>query len=215
MAASVVAFPVPPFELSAGQGITRSPVAPQGGPTVPDTTVKVVALGEVGMPPVDVVATARESARPLQETGTTSVEPRMSRLTVGWVASLLHCSTMPRDDGSNPDPVIVTTVPPFRHVPGVTVIVAAPPVAVDGWALHGTNVVVVVDAVVVVVEDVDVVVEDVVVVVVGCGLAPAVAAKVTTPTNPVTTATDPMSPSRTCLRKRRMLTPRAFDRPFE
>jgi hypothetical protein len=116
------------------------------------------------------------------------------------------------DDGSKPDPVIVTTVPPFKHVPGVTVMVAAPLVAVDGCALHGTVVVVVVGAVVVVVVDAVVVV--VVVVVLG-GLAPASAANTRTPASPVTMATDPMSPNRTSLLKRRILTPRAFIRPFE
>ncbi len=196
LAASVAAFPP---VLSAGQVVTTSMGDPQGGPTVPDTMVNVTVLPAWGMVPWGDTWTARERARALQETGTVSCVPRMSRLTVGWPASLLHCSTMPMADGSNPDPVIVTTVPAFRHVPGETVIVAAPPVAVVGWGMHDANVVVVVDAVVeVVVDDVDVVDDDVVVVVVvGWFLALAAVAKAAIPANPVTTATDPMSPSRT------------------
>ena len=107
--------------------------------------------------------------------------------------------------------MIVTTVPPLRQVPGVTVMVAPPLDAVAGAALHGAAVVVVVGAVVVVVVDAVVVV---VVVVVFGGFAPASAANVRTPTNPVTMATDPISPNRTSLLKRRILTPRALMRPL-
>jgi hypothetical protein len=120
---------------------------------------------------------------------------------------LLHWSTRPSADGSNPEPEMVTTDPPLRQVPGVTVIVAAPFVAVVGAAVQGCvdGVVVVGGAVV------DVVV---VVVVVGCGLAPAAVAKVSSPASPATTAMDPMSPTRTSFLIRRILTPRAF-RPYE
>src|SRR5580698_10299503 len=43
---------------------------------------------------------------------------------------------MPTDEGSNPEPVSVTTDPSLRHVPGVIVIVAEPLLAVDGTPLH-------------------------------------------------------------------------------
>ena len=103
---------------------------------MPATTVNVVGLGETGRLPVLVVETARERARALHEIGRVSGVPRTFRVTVGWLGSELHCSTMPREEGSNPDPVIVTTVPPLRHVPGITVIVAEPLLAVEGSALH-------------------------------------------------------------------------------
>jgi hypothetical protein len=57
----------------------------------------------------------------------------------------------------NPDPVNVTEVPPFTHVPGVAVRVGGAPVELVALALHGT-VVVVVDDVVDVAPDVVVVV---------------------------------------------------------
>jgi hypothetical protein len=72
-----------PPVLSAGQVVTKSPGDPQGGPVVPATTVKVVGFGVVGMPPVDVVLTARESARALQEIGMVSGVPNTLMVTVG------------------------------------------------------------------------------------------------------------------------------------
>ena len=90
----------------------------------------------------------------------------------------------------------------------MSVRVAEPVVTDAGAGVQGT-----VDGAVVVVGGTVVVVGAVVVVVLG-GFAPASAANVRTPASPVTTATDPMSPNRISLLKRRILTPRAFIRPF-
>ena len=94
-------------------------------------------------------------------------------VTVGWLASLLHWRMMPESCRRSPIRVTVTTVPPFRQVPGVTVICGGP-VTLVGAAVQGTAVVVVVGAVVVVVV-VEVVVVVVVVVALGA-FAPACAA---------------------------------------
>jgi hypothetical protein len=58
---------------------------------------------------------------------------------------------VPDAAASNPEPVTVTTLPPFTQVPGVAVRVGGAPVEVVDWALQGAVVVVVAPAVVVVV----------------------------------------------------------------
>jgi hypothetical protein len=86
---------------------------------------------------------------PVQDTGTAWLTGA-GRATVGWPVSLLHSRMLPRAAGVHPDPVTVTTVPPFKQVPGVTVTLGGP-ATVAGWALQGTVVVVVAPAAVVVV----------------------------------------------------------------
>ena len=135
-AASVTGLP---FELSAGQDWRG--VAPHGGPVVPATIVNVVEN-----PPLASVVTRLLRLIPVHDTGTSL--PR--RETVGWDLSLLHSSTVPDEVWSKPDPVRVTEVPPFRHVPGLSVRLGGPATMVD-FALQGW-VVVVVEEVVGVVE---------------------------------------------------------------
>jgi hypothetical protein len=169
-AASVAVLPP---VLSGGQVPTRSPGSPHGGPEVGERIVNDAVLPGAGMVPVELVEMARDKARLLHDTGSVSGVPSTLMVTVGWLASLLHWRMMPRELSSKPDPVTVTTLPPFRQVPGVTVICGGP-VTLVGAALQGTVVVVVGGAVVVVVVVVDVVVVDVVVVV---AFAPACDAK--------------------------------------
>jgi hypothetical protein len=131
--------------------------------------VKFVA----GRPPLELVVTRPVTEIPVHETGTLWLigEPRA---TVGCLESLLHSRIAPVAPLSKPDPVTLTTVPPFRHVPGFAVRLGGP-VDVEAFAEHGTVVVVLLLPVVVVVVVLDVVVvvvDAVVVVVVGGGVVP-------------------------------------------
>lgn len=137
---------LPPVLSVEGQVAMASPAAPQDGPVVPAMTVNVVDR----VPVADVVTSLLRLIE-LHDTGTFSLTG-LGRATVGWLASLLHSRTVPGDVSSNPDPVRVTTVPPFRQVPGLAVRLGGPVEVVD-FALHGTvvEVVVVLPAVVVVV----------------------------------------------------------------
>ena len=118
-----------------GQVETRSEGAPQGGPDVPAMMVNVP-----DRPPVASVTTRAPAEGALQDTGTLPTNEPKS--TVGWPASLLHSRMLPGEEWSKPDPVTVTFVPPFRQVPGVTVMLGGP-ATVPGCTLHGLVVVVV------------------------------------------------------------------------
>jgi len=114
-------------------------------------------------PPLDEVVMSPAVVGAVHPTGSVSfIEPKV-RATVGWLESLLHSRSAPAELLSNPEPVTVTTEPPFRQVPGFAVMLGPEPVDVVDFALQGT-VVVVLAAVVVVVLAVVVVVEAVVVV---------------------------------------------------
>ena len=134
---------------------------PHGGPLVGERMENVV-----DNVPVPVVVMSALAEIPLHETATDWLTGA-GRATVGWPLALLHSRTVPGDEWSNPDPVTVTVVPPFRQVPGVAVRLGDP-VDVVAFALHGTVVVVVLEGAVVVV--VVVVVDEVVVVVVVAGV---------------------------------------------
>ena len=136
---------------------------PQGGPAVPATIVKVAEI----VPSLPTVIRAPVAVdTPVHETGTLWLTGD-GRATVGCALSLLHSRMLPSAFGVQPDPVTVTTVPPFRQVPGATVKLGGPATVVF-FGLHGTVVVVVAPAAVVVVVAavVDVVVVAAVVVVV-------------------------------------------------
>ena len=90
----------------------------------------------------------------------------MDKATVGSFEALLHSRIAPEALESKPDPVTVTTDPPFKHVPGSTVRLGPEPDEEVEWALQGTVVVVLGVVVVVVLDVVVVVVLDVVVLVV-------------------------------------------------
>ena len=106
-------------------------------------------LNVVEKVPAEPTVTRPVAAIPLQLTGTDWLIGA-GKATVGWLLSLLHSRTAPVALAENPEPVTVTLVPPFRHVPGFTVRLGAPPDVAE-CALHGCVVVVVVLAVVVVV----------------------------------------------------------------
>jgi len=128
----------------AGQLENRSPEPPQGGPTVPATMVTFPES-----PPLDEVVMSPAVVGAVHPTGSDSfIEPRV-RATVGSPEALLHSRSAPADESSNPDPVTVTTEPPFRQVPGFAVMLGPEPVDEVDFASQGT--VVVVAAVVVVV----------------------------------------------------------------
>jgi hypothetical protein len=60
------------------------------------------------------------------------------RVTVGSPDVLLHSRIAPAEPSSKPDPVTLTPVPPFRHVPGSTVRLGPEPVDVDDFGVQGT-----------------------------------------------------------------------------
>jgi hypothetical protein len=86
---------------------------------------------------------------PVQLTGTDWLIGA-GKATVGWPDALLHSRTAPADPASYPDPVTVTTVPPFRQVPGFAVRLGGPADVAEA-GMQDANVVVVVGTVVVVV----------------------------------------------------------------
>jgi hypothetical protein len=126
---------------SVVEGLPLLSVVSSGGPTVPLTTWRFLALG--GMLPSDVVV---KTAGFEQLTG--RVDPKYG--TVGWDRAVLHSTSDADVDGARLLAVTVTTVPLTRQVPGVTVNVAVVPVwllgakAVTGEGMHGPVAVVVV-----------------------------------------------------------------------
>jgi hypothetical protein len=94
--------------------VTAAGDAPQGGPVVPRTMVSVVATV-----PVELVVTSFEYDGAVQLTGMLELIGAPS-ITVGWLGSLLHSSTLPVELSENPDPATFTTDPPVRPVSGLT-----------------------------------------------------------------------------------------------
>ena len=110
-AASAVGL-FPPVSL-AGQ-VPAAGDGPHGGPTVPCTTLKTVDT----VPVAEVVTRAlNDGAVQLTEIKLLTRPPTN---TFGWLASLLHSSTLPSEFLANPEPVIVTDEPLARPVLGVT-----------------------------------------------------------------------------------------------
>ena len=98
----------------AGQEVTRS--VGHGGPGVGETILYCPENVPVGLV---VISPATEI--PVQLTGSVSLFPMMDKATVGSFEALLHSRIAPEALESKPDPVTVTTDPPFKHVPGSTV----------------------------------------------------------------------------------------------
>jgi hypothetical protein len=113
-------------------------------------------VNDVAKVPLEVVVMSPAAEIPLHPTGTAWLIGA-GKATVGWLLSALHSRMAPADDASKPDPFTVTTVPPFRHVPG-SAVRPGEPFDMVGFAVHGTDVVVVLGWVVVVVVEVVVVV---------------------------------------------------------
>jgi hypothetical protein len=99
----------------------------EGGPVYP-VTILNVALSV----PVDDVETVWASGL-VQLTGTWLPATPI----VGWLPALLHSAIPPGLFSFSPVPVMVTTSPPLRHVPGSTVICTVPALAWLGSATHG------------------------------------------------------------------------------
>ena len=94
-------------------------------------------------PPLDEVVISPAAVGAVQLTGSFSLIGPRVRVTVGWLESLLHSRSAPGEPLSNPEPVTVTTEPPFRQVPGLAVMLGPDAVEVVDVALQGTVVVVV------------------------------------------------------------------------
>lgn len=90
---------------------------PQGGPTVPCVTVKLVETV-----PVELVETSWLSEGGLQPTGTGGIDVLSGTLkeTVGSSGAMLHSSTAPIVSGLKPLPVTETLSPALSPVDGLT-----------------------------------------------------------------------------------------------
>ncbi len=100
-------------------GQVTAAVGPQGGPTVPATTVNTVEIAPLALV---VTSAVNDGAVQLTEMVELTTPPS---ITVGWFGSLLHSTMLPIEFLVNPLPVMVTFDPLTRPVDGVTVIVAA------------------------------------------------------------------------------------------
>jgi hypothetical protein len=111
-AASAVGL-APPLSV-AGQ-VKRAGAGPHGGPTVPWMTLNVVDNA-----PLVLVATRADNEIAVQLTETEALTGG-GRATVGCLASELHSSTFPGEDGVKPVPAMLTDAPAVKPVLGVTV----------------------------------------------------------------------------------------------
>jgi hypothetical protein len=90
-------------------------VGPQGGPTVPSTTSKIVDTA-----PLPLVTTSLVSDGAVQLTEM-ELDTGGGSTTFGWLGSVLHSSTLPMEFLANPLPVRVTGEPFTNPVVGVPV----------------------------------------------------------------------------------------------